>query len=74
MDKNQQASASIFTEAHPPFLVFAVLFVRNGDGERVQNHFCRTIEADPVFSQVLLGFDRIPLKSVAQYPPVDCNK
>jgi hypothetical protein len=27
-----------------------------------------------VLSQVLLGFDRIPLKSVAQYSPADCNK
>ena len=74
MDENHDASAPILPNAHPPFLIFTVLLVSDGDSQRVQNDLPCAIKANPVFSQVLLGFDRVPLKIVAQYSPADCNK
>jgi len=74
VDKNQDASASILPNAHPPFLIFAVLLVKDGDSQWVQKDLRRAIKAHPVFFQAFLGFDRIPLESVAQYSPADCNK
>src|SRR5437762_2183422 len=73
VNENQDTSAPILPSAHPSFLMFAVLFIKDRDSQRIQENLCSAIEADPMFSQVLFGFDRVPLKSVAQDSPTAAN-
>ena len=50
----------VLSQAHPSFLAAAVLFVNDGDGQRVKKDFGGTIEADPMSAQVLPGLGRVP--------------
>ena len=74
MDENQNTSPPILSNAHPPLLLFAVLFINDGDSQWIQKDFGSPIKADPVFSQVRLGFGRIPFKSIAQPSPTTRNE
>ena len=69
MDENQNSSVAVLPHGHPPFLFFAVLLVKDGNGPWIKKELGSTLEADPVLTLILLLFDAIPLESVAQLSP-----
>jgi hypothetical protein len=64
---------SILPYGHPPFLIFAVFIVANGNSQRVQNDLACAIKGDPVLSQVLPGLAWVPLKILAQDLPANAK-
>ena len=44
-----------FPQGHPPFLIFAVLLVTNGNSQRIQNDLARAIKGDPFFLRFSLA-------------------
>ena len=69
MDNNQNPSVGVPPNGHPSFFRFAVLLVKDGDGQWIQKELGSTLEADSVLSQILLRLDGVPLESVAQLSP-----
>ena len=69
MDENQDPSVAVPPHGHPSFFRFAVLLVKNGDRQWIQEELGSMIEADSVLTQILLRLDGVPLESVAQPSP-----
>ncbi len=66
MHNHHKTSAPVLSQGYPVFLAAAMLFVNDGDGEMVKKNFGGTVEADPVFAQVLPGLVRVLLNIIAQ--------
>ena len=69
MDENEDPSVAIPANGDPSFFLFAVLFVKDGYGQWIQKQVGSTLETDPVFTQVFLRLDGVPLEIVAQRSP-----
>ena len=69
MDENQNPCVAILPNGHPSFFRFAVLLVKDGDGQWIQKDLGGTLETDPVLTQIRPRLDGVPLESVAQLSP-----
>ncbi len=69
MHENQDPFLAVPPDGDAPFFCFAVLLVKDGDGQRIHKELRGTLEADPVLAQVLRGLDGVPLESLAQLYP-----
>jgi len=50
MDDNQEPPVAVPPKGHLSFFCFGVLFVKDGDGQRIQQEFGSTLEADAVLA------------------------
>jgi hypothetical protein len=69
MHNNQDPSVAIPTDGYPSFFCLAVLLVKHGHGQRIQKEFGGSLEVDSMLVEILLRFDGVPLKIVAQRLP-----
>src|SRR4051794_25983829 len=60
-------SDCVFSRRNPSILSFAVLLIRDGHGKRIQEHTRRSFKVHPVFAEIGLSLDRIPVEFIEKH-------